>query len=332
VRARLEAAAAAVRADPFRPPRWLRGAHAQTLAGALLPRPRPPASHAFYVDTEPRTKVLCLGHALARARSRTTFVVVHGLGGSAASGHVLDVTRHALARGHAVVRFNMRSCGGTAHLSPTLYHANQTQDLRAVVEDVIVRRGARRIVLVGYSVGGNLVLNTLATWAGAPPAQVVGAVVLCPAIDIDASVARLDAPANAVYRRFFLRGLIELHAQKGGVRPAVRTVRDFDRLVTGPQAGFADVDAFYAWVSAASRLARVRVPTLLLHAEDDPMVELLPSTRATILANPALTMVESARGGHCGFTEAPSRRRRDGRWAADQIVRGGERLAGEAQG
>jgi predicted alpha/beta-fold hydrolase len=185
-------------------------------------------------------------------------------------------------------------------------------------------------------VGGNLALNTLAAWGETPPPELAGAVLLCPAVDIAHCVERLDSPANALYRSFFLRNLLGLYARKAALNgtrfPAarvhgIRTVRDFDRAVTGPESGFSDVGEFYEWVSAAHRLAHIRVPTLLVHADDDPLVHFLPATRAAIRQNPALAFVTAERGGHCGFTEAPSARRLDGRWAAHQIVRAAVRLA-----
>ena len=317
-----------VRKEPFRPAPWLRSGHSQTLASAFMPRRAPPKGESWYVDTDPGTQVLCHGHVPRGEALGTTLVIVHGLGGSSESGHVLDILRRALDAGLSVVRMNMRNCGGTHHLTPTLYHANLSQDLRAIVEDLIAKRGARRVVIAGYSVGGNLTLNTLALWAAKPPPELAGAVVMCPAIDIPRCVELVDG--NALYRRHYVNELMGLYAKKATLFPdrfqvarlsGVRTMRDFDRLATGPEAGFPDVDQFYAWVSSASRLGRIVVPTVVLHAADDPVVELLPATRNAIATNPMMAFVESESGGHCGFLESPSKRRFDGRWAADQIVR-----------
>lgn len=320
-----------VRRDALRPPSWLASARSQTLLGAFLPRLLPrSACEELLVETDPGTRILCHCHFLPPAASATALVIVHGLSGSSTSGNVIDITRHALARGLHVVRMNMRNCGGTEHLTPTLYHTNMPQDLAAVVRRLVEHARVRRVVVAGYSAGGNLVLNTLAHWGAEAPPQVVGAVVVCPSIDIAHCVSLVDRAGNELYRRYFVTELSRFYRRKagrfrqGGYDVArlrgVRTLRDFDAAVTAPHEGFDDVDAFYEWVSSAPRLARVTVPTLVIQALDDPVVQMMPATRAQVLAHPMLRLVESPSGGHCGFLELPSRLRPDGRWAAYQIA------------
>jgi hypothetical protein len=140
----------------------------------------------------------------------------------------------------------------------------------------------------------------------------------------------VDRAGNELYRRYFVTDLMRFYRRKASLfrHPydlarlrGVRTLRDFDAAVTAHHEGFDDVDAFYRWVSSAPRLPRVTVPTLVIQALDDPVVQMLPATRAQVLAHPALRLVESPSGGHCGFFELPSRQRRDGRWAAYQVAR-----------
>ena len=223
---------------------------------------------------------------------------------------------------------NMRNCGGTEALTPTLYHGNLPVDVAAVVAEV-VRRGVERVVVAGYSVGGNLVLNTLAHWGLAAPREVVGAVAVCPTIDVARCVERLLRPENRLYHRLFLGIMRRFYARKAALFPRrfdrallceMRTMRDFDRVATGPDAGFSDVEALYAWVASAARLDCIAVPALVVQALDDPIVGLTEATRAALLGHDAIALVETAFGGHCGFTELPSRRRPDGRWAAAKIV------------
>lgn len=328
----LDQAADAVLRDTLRPPSWLASAQSQTLAGALLPRLRPlPAAEKLLIATEPGTRVLCHCHFQPTSTTDTALIVVHGLCGSSTSGHVVDITRHALAHGLHVVRMNMRNCGGTERLTPTLYHTNMPHDLAAVVTRVIRRARVRRVILAGYSAGGNLILNTLARWGADAPPELAAAVVVCPSIDIAHCVSLVDRAGNELYRRYFVAELMRLYRRKASLfrhppyDPArlrgVRTLRDFDAAVTAPHEGFDDVDAFYAWVTSAPRLAQITVPALVIQALDDPVVQMLPETRASVLAHPALRLVETPVGGHCGFLELPSRRRRDGRWAAHQIAR-----------
>src|SRR3569832_1994534 len=118
----------------------------------------------------------------------------------------------------------------------------------------------------GYSVGGNLVLNTLAHWETAAPPEVTGAVVVCPTIDVARCVERLEEPANLIYHRYFIGLMRRFYARKAALFPdrfdrallrEMKTMRDFVRLATGPDAGFSDGDALFAWVASAARLRRI---------------------------------------------------------------------------
>lgn len=327
----LDAAAAAVRADPFRPPWWLRGAHRQTVLGSLWPRPALPGAETSWIPSDPGTRLLCHEHLRPGESHSPALLIVHGMAGSSASGPAVDLARSALKHGLDVVRMNMRNCGGTEACAPGLYHANLHQDVLAVVRHLVERRGRRRVVLAGYSIGANLVLNFLGNAGDAVPEEVVGAVAICPAIDVAHCVSLVDErPSNRVYRQHFVRALRRFYQRKSRLDPrrfpgarmrGVRTLRAFDAAASAPDAGFADVDAFYRWVSAAPRLGRIAVSTLVLHATDDPVVELLPSTRAALAAAGRVRLVETPLGGHCGFLEEGSPRRADGRWAAHQVAR-----------
>ena len=327
----LDAAARVVRADPFRPPLWLRGAHRQTVLASVWPRPALSGAEASWVPSDRGTRLLCHEHLRPGADQRPVVLVVHGMTGSSASGPAVDMARAALRHGLDVVRMNMRNCGGTEAHAAGLYHANLHQDVLAVVRHLVEQRGRRRVVVAGYSVGANLVLNFLGAAGAAVPEEVVGAVAVCPAIDVDHCVSLVDErPENRVYREHFVRALRRFYRRKARLDPGrfprermrgVRTLRGFDAAASAPDAGFADVDAFYRWVSSVPRLGRVAVPTLVLHAADDPVVELLPSTRAALAAASHVRLVETPLGGHCGFLGDASPARPDGRWVAHQVAR-----------
>jgi predicted alpha/beta-fold hydrolase len=337
----LAAAAERVRRDPFVAPRWLAAPHVQTVLASALPRvvALSPPEQDLLVTSASDTRLRVQIHFARSPSSETALLVVHGLAGSSASGHVLDFARHALRRGLHVVRMNMRNCGGTEHLTPTLYHGNLYQDIHAVAAAAVALPRVRKLVLAGYSMGGNLVLNALAAWGAQAPREIVGAAVVCPTVDVGRSVALVDGPGCAVYRRHYLAALARLVRRKAALErkrapldrlARVTTMRAFDQTFSAPSAGFADVDAFYHWVSSGPRLERVAVPTLILHAKDDPVVDISGETRATLRDHPAIALVESSHGGHCGFLEWPSARRRDGRWAPDHVARFAASCAGGA--
>jgi uncharacterized protein len=345
-----DGAVAALRSDPYAPPPWLLGGHRQTVFSAMWPRrPLPPAEE-LWVEAAPGERLRCDAHFGFRPEAHvagvtgrgsapegTTLVIVHGMTGSSASGPAVDLAHSGLALGLDVVRMNMRGCGGTEAHAPGLYHANRYEDVLAVVRHLIGRR-VRRLVLAGYSVGANLVLNFLGNLGDQVPEEVRAAFAICPAIDVNRCVSLVDErPENIVYRVHFVRALRGYYERMSRLYPlrfpagrmrGVTTLRAFDAMASAPDAGFSDVESFYRWVSATPRLARIAVPTLVLHAADDPVVELGAGTRDALREAPAVRFVEMKSGGHCGFLERPSPQRPDGRWAAYQASRYALRVAG----
>ena len=146
-----------------------------------------------------------------------------------------------------------------------------------------------------------------------------------PAIDLAESADALHEPLNRIYERRFLRALAARYSRKAALFPALydparalglRSLRDFDERVTAHYAGFRDSADYYFRAAAARVLARIQVPTLVLHALDDPFVRLTAPSRAALLANPAITLLEPTHGGHCAFLAAPDRAAgNDGYWA-----------------
>jgi uncharacterized protein len=311
----------------FMPRRFLRNGHLQTLAGNYLPRKvvLPPPEDEL-IDVEPARdgmacRVLCQSHWQPEA-GRDTILLVHGLEGSSNSQYVRGNSARFYAAGWNVVRMNMRNCGGTERECPTLYHSGMSDDLLAVLRHYQRTRDAQRWSLVGYSMGGNLVLK-LAGEMGQDATPLLRAVVgVSPAADLGPSADALHAPANRIYEWKFLRGLARRYAHKCELFPeifdpkrsqGVRSLREFDDRVMSPYCGFSGADDYYYRASAARVAARIAIPTLVLHALDDPFIRMLPETRAALLANPQVHLIETEHGGHCAFL-APALDY-DGYWA-----------------
>ena len=312
----------------FTPRRFLRNAHLQTLAGNYFPRKAVlPLPENELVEVEgahdgmPPSRVLCQSHWQAEA-GHDTVLLLHGLEGSSNSQYVRGNGARFYAAGWNVVRMNMRNCGGTERESPTLYHSGLSGDVLAVVRHFQRTRGAQRWSLVGYSMGGNLVLK-LAGELGEDAAPLLRAVAgVSPAIDLAPSSDALHEPANRIYEWKFLRGLIGRYAYKCELFPqtfdprrsaGVRSLREFDDRVMSPYCGFTGADDYYSRAASARVADRIAIPTLVLHALDDPFIRVLPETRATLLANPHVHLIETVHGGHCAFL-APAAGY-DGYWA-----------------
>jgi len=193
--------------EPFRPRRGFRGAHAQTIAGNFLPRRNqlpPPEDRLFYV--EPDVQVLCHCHWQTDRSTAMTLVIVHGLEGSSDSGYVIGTGSKAWCAGMNVVRMNMRNCGNTESLGPTLYNSSMSADVGAVAEALIAEERLQKLAFAGFSMGGNLVLKLLGEWGENAPPQVMASIGVSPSMDLAPSADALHDRANRVYEMKFLWG------------------------------------------------------------------------------------------------------------------------------
>ena len=314
----------------------------QTVASFLIQRRfHLPAPEERLVEVEPGVKVLCHCHWQADRTQALTLIVVHGLEGSSESQYMLGLTEKAMAAGMNVIRYNQRNCGGTDGLAPVLYHSGLSNDVAVVAREVIARDGVSRLALVGFSMGGNIVLKLAGEWGSKGPPEFRAAAVCCPAIDLATSADALHEPANRIYERYFLWALRRRMLQKARLFPGhfdvsrlrgIRSLREFDDKVTAYYCGFTGVDDYYDRASAAHEIQGIAVPALVLHAANDPFVHITESTRRKIVSNRHITLVETEDGGHCAFVGAPARLLEgsgsgraggfdDGYWAEIEIVK-----------
>jgi uncharacterized protein len=320
----------------FEPRRWLRTGHLQTLAGNFLKRPPAlPAPEERLFQVEDDVQVLCHCHWQAEgARQRTvTLMLVHGLEGSSNSGYVLGTGSKAWARGWNVVRMNIRNCGGTESLTPTLYHSGLSGDIRAVIIALIQQDRLQNVAVAGFSMGGNQVLKCLGEWGTNPPTELVGGAGISPAVDLSLSADAIHRPTNRMYEWWFMRGLHARLRRKAELFPntydlkllaKADSIRAFDEFITARYMGFESAEDYYAKASASRVLDRISVPTLVIHAADDPFIKLAPETVAKLQSNPNINFVYTPHGGHCAFLAEPDGY--DGRWAENQIIEFLQRL------
>lgn len=327
----------------FTPRRFLNNGHLMTLAGNFLPRhasllppedlfvkvEEPIAGHAAYGPTY----VLCHCHWQPEEvrKERLTIVLVHGLEGSSSSQYVLGNAARAWAAGCNVVRMNMRSCGGTDRLSPAIYHSGCSNDVASVVDTIVSQHQLQSVALIGYSMGGNLVLKYAGELEATPPAALKAVVGISPLMDLAASSAALHEPQNRLYEKHFLRSMIDRIRRKAelfpeiylpfyasGILQKITTMRLFDEYVVAKFGGFANADDYYHSVASSRVASQLSVPTLILHALDDPFIRMLPETRQTLIDNPHVNFIETQYGGHCAFLAPASGD--DGYWAEKTLL------------
>ena len=312
----------------FVPRRGLRGGHLQTLASFFLPRRITlPTTEKRLIEVEPGVQVLCHCHWQNDRQNALTVIIVHGLEGSSESQYMLGIAAKGTAVGMNVVRMNQRNCGGTDALSPTLYHSGRSQDIAAVAQNLIRQNQISRFVLVGFSMGGNLVLKLAGEWGREAPPQFCAVAAVCPSMNLAASADALHLAGNRLYEYYFMWQLRRRLRMKARLFPhvfdtlrmrGVTSLRDFDDKVTAHYCGFEGASDYYQRSAAANVVDRIAVPTLILHAANDPFIRILPETRQKILSNPNIIFVETEDGGHCSFLAAADGD--DGRWAEREVV------------
>lgn len=304
---------------PYHPIAHFRGGHAQTLLGNFWRRPPLAAqteAEPVKVDETDNSRVLChchwqrdeqTGRVLA---DRLTVLLVHGLEGSSNSGYVLGITALALRAGCNVIRMNMRNCGGTDTWTPTLYHSARSADVEAVLHHFQHQHSLRRMAMIGYSMGGNLVLKLAGEVGSEAPPWLIAAATVSPVTDLAESADALHERSNRIYEKNFLKRLRQRFRRKAELfperyslvgLPAIRSIREFDDAITAPHSGFANADDYYFRASSARCAEAIRIPTLILNALDDPFIRMRTDTREKLLANPAVRLIETTHGGHCAF-------------------------------
>lgn len=331
------------RAKPFEPHALFRGGHAQTIFGSLRPTQRDAGdvgrrdeSRVVTVETNARVLLKCRWQK--ERREAPTILLLHGLEGSTESPYVRGTARKAFDAGFNVVRMNMRNCGDTEHLSDTLYNSGMTGDiLRVLVEELEGRERLKRIFVAGYSMSGNMVLRLAGDLGSDTPPSLKGVAAVSPSIDLYGCAAAIENRANALYRWSFMRSLRRRVRRKSLLNPAlydtrgirsVRTIRQFDERYTAPHGGYRDADDYYARASSLSVISNIRVPALILHALDDPIIPAAPFLVPSIASNPDVLLVLTEHGGHVGFVAAESGGE-DLFWAENRVVEFCRMLGGD---
>jgi predicted alpha/beta-fold hydrolase len=315
----------------FEPSRRLRSGHAMTLFTWARPRSFPrlpaPVSRVFEVD-ERSTRVLAHCHWQANPRQHPTLLLLHGLEGSSEAHYMRGIADKGFRRGFNIVRLNQRNCGGTEHLCDTLYHSGLTADPRAVLHELVERDGLPSIAVAGYSLGGNLALKLAGEYGDAPPGALHAVCAVSPTMDLERCVRALERRANFPYQWNFVRNLKARMRRKARLFPdrfsteplsRIHSVRAFDEAYTAPHFGFRDATDYYHQASALRVVHAIRVPTLIITAEDDPFVPVEPFRAPAVTGNPAIEVLVTRHGGHCAFLGA-AENGEDGYWAEHRLI------------
>ena len=317
---------------PFKPHSIFRNGHAQTIAAYAWPRRFRFASEhdeERLFEVAPGVKVLAHCRWQTERDKHPTIVIWHGIEGSTASNYMQAIAEKGSHAGFNVIRVNFRNCGGTEHLTHTIYHGGLSADLGAVVKELLEKDHISRMFLVGFSLGGNLVLKLAGEYGDNLPFGILGVCAVSPSVDLSASADMILKRSNWIYHRDFVRRLKQRIRTNHKLYPEqydisglddVRTLREFDDRYTSLAHGFADATDYYNRSSSLRVIDRIRIPTLIVHAADDPFIPFAPLEDPLVVNNPYLLLLGPQQGGHVAFISASHEHGNDRFWAENRVV------------
>ena len=259
-------------------------------------------------QTEPGTRILVEENS-PREGARGEVLLLHGLEGSSAGGYMVSLAQTLLEAGFRTYRLNMRGCGGTQHLTDSLYHSGLTHDARWLLEHLRAQRLGPRFV-VGFSLGGNVTLKLAGELGEAAAGVLDGAVAVSTPIDLHACVRKMMTLENRIYEWRFVTRLRNTYRQRHRLNPArfpveglkgAWTVFQFDDQITAPFFGFGTAPNYYATQSSLGFLGAIRIPTLIVQAKNDPLIPFGIFEDAKIRSNPHIQLIATDFGGHLGY-------------------------------
>lgn len=294
----------------YRPAWWVPGAHAQTLWGKFF-RARSALPTRMERWGTPDGDFIDV-HRLDGPERAPRLLFLHGLEGTIRSHYVAGLFGEAQRRGWAADLMIFRGCGDEPNRAPRFYHSGETTDLAFVLDRLVSENAQTPVLLAGVSLGGNVLLKFLGERATELPPQVRAAAVISVPFDLERGSRFIAIGISRIYDRHFLRSLRPKAMAKLEQYPDLfdrsrlqraTSIYDFDDAVTAPVHGFIDAHDYYSRSSSLGWIKRVRLPTLLLSAIDDPFLpaDVLDDVREIAGANPALTLEFTSHGGHVGF-------------------------------
>ena len=226
---------------------------------------------------------------------------------------------------------NLRGRGDSIPDAPTLYHAGLIEDPRVALDFVAGQGQVKDVALVGFSLGGNVSLKLAGAWGASPPSYVRGVATISAPLDLVETSRALERLRTLPYRAYVLRALVRQGREFARVHPSraeydassllrLRTIRAYDEAVVAPMHGFSDAHDYYVNASSGPGLADVRVKTLIVHAEDDPMVPEDSVRKWLRDASPAVSVVWSKRGGHVGWFAGVREQAWVNTWAVERVA------------
>lgn len=291
----------------YKAPLLCANAHVQTIIPTLFRKVSGVAYQRERIDT-PDKDFIDLDWS--RVGSERLAVVMHGLEGDSGRPYMKGMVKALNRNGWDAVAVNFRGCSGEPNKKLRMYHSGETEDLNSVICHVDASGIYRQVALVGFSLGGNVILKYLGEKGKMTHLLIKAAVTISVPCDLKACSDRLDELQNLPYVRRFLRLLHEKIRAKALMMPdsindigyeRIKTLKAFDDRYTAPIHGFKDADDYYDKASSRGFLATISIPTLVINAADDPFLSSSCFPNEEAQASPHLFLDIPQHGGHVGF-------------------------------
>ena len=310
----------------FRPPALLKSPHVQTIAAAQIRLTRAPPSNTLLVPLDDGDQLALEVSTPEKWRPGDPVVLlIHGLCGCQESNYLVRLAKKLFRRGRRVIRMNQRGCGSGRGLARNLYHSGRSDDALAAVKAVREVSPGAPLTVVGFSLGGNMVLKLAGELASEAQELFERVVAICPPANLLACAYLISRPSSRMYDQFFVRLLKRMVAERHTLFPELGPVDLpeqlslylFDDVYTAPQCGFKNALDYYEKSSSVPLVPDIEVPCHILFAEDDPFVD--PAALDAVPVPSNVQVVRTRYGGHLGFLGFPGR---PGgfRWMDSQIL------------
>ncbi len=293
----------------YRAPLVFRGGHGATLGTHFLKKSTVKYTERLRLDTPDGDFFFT---DMVAGDDGKMVVLLHGLEGSSQRPYIMGMAQAAIGRGWGVAAMNFRSCDGKMNSRARFYHSGDTGDLDVLLKHLTEKMGFKRVVLVGFSLGGNVLLKYLGEKGESlNPAIEFGMAISVP-VDLSGSSDQIESLQNRLYLRRFLKSLKGKVRQKMEIHPGeidwekglrARTFREFDEFITAPLHGFEGAADYYRKSSSLFFLDRIAVPSVLLSAQNDSFLS--SSCYPAVGDNSMLRTIFPKHGGHVGFPHWP---------------------------
>ena len=301
--------------ENYKPPFWLPNGHFQTIFPSLF-RKNEPIDFIKERISVPENDFLDLFWIQKQAdesiKSNDLVILCHGLEGNVTSQYILGMVHYLKNNGFDCLAWNFRGCGTEMNRNARFYHSGATEDLEVVVQNALMK-GYQKIHLIGFSLGGNLILKYLGERGHAVSSEIGKAITFSAPQDLEACSLSLLEFQNRLYMHRFLKSLkIKIH-QKAAVFPkeidiskyaSVKDLYDFDDVFTAPLHGFENAKHYYSTCSSQSFIGGIKNKTLIINAKNDPFVPIASISADKIKENEYLIFESPNEGGHCGFRQS----------------------------